>query len=335
LLGLFFLAVGMSIDLPVVLRDWQTLALGVLGLMLTKMLGIYLIARLTRSNHEESLYRATLLAQGGEFAFVLYSAATAAGIFDARLNAALTAIVIVSMALTPLGVLALRLLPKVRESMAGVDRAESLHGRVLIIGFGRFGQVVSQGLLARGVDVTIIDTDTDRIRSAANFGFKVYYGDGTRLDVLRACGAAEAEAIAICVEKPEATSKIVEIVKAEFPRVQALARAYDRQHALKLIAAGADYQIRETFESALSFSETALQRLGVAPVEAAQIATEVRRRDGARLELELASGLGAGKALIHGNVPKPTPFTQPTREAEALSDETAVVVGAAGTKARP
>ncbi|HEY8942733.1 MAG TPA: monovalent cation:proton antiporter-2 (CPA2) family protein, partial [Polyangiaceae bacterium] len=159
LLGLFFLAVGMSLDVPVVLSHWQMITVGVLLFMSTKALGVYGVARLFGAGHHEAIYRTALLAQGGEFAFVLYSAAASEKIFDARMNATMTAIVILSMALTPLAVLALRLVPKTPESLDGIDRAEGLQGRVLIIGFGRFGQVMSQGLLARGVDVTIIDTD--------------------------------------------------------------------------------------------------------------------------------------------------------------------------------
>ena len=330
LLGLFFLGVGMSLDLWIVVSNWQLLAAGVVVAMVTKAFGIYAVARLTRASREEATYRAALLAQGGEFAFVLYAAATAAKVLPGNVNALLTAIVILSMALTPLVIGALRFVPKAAESLDGVDRADGLHGRVLLIGFGRFGQVMSQGLLARGMDVSIIDTDIEMIKSAADFGFKVYYGDGTRLDVLHACGADEAEAIAVCVDDRKSASKIVELVKAEFPLVRLLVRAYDRQHSLSLIAAGVDYQIRETFESALGFSRTALVTLGVPDEEAAEIVAEVRRRDAERLELELAGGFGAGKSLLHSNAPKPIPFTQPVREGRALNEETAVAAGVEG-----
>jgi glutathione-regulated potassium-efflux system protein KefB len=327
LLGLFFLGVGMSLDLSLVLTQFRLIVLGVLVCMLTKATGIYLVARLTRATHHEGIYRAALLAQGGEFAFVLYAAAAAVGLFPARITATLTAIVILSMALTPLAVLALRLLPRAEQSLDGVDSPDGLHGRVLIIGFGRFGQVMSQGLLARGVDVAIIDTDIEMIKSAADFGFKVYYGDGTRLDVLHACGAGECEGILVCVDDKAAADKIVAVCKAEFPLVRLFVRAYDRQHSLKLIAAGVDYQIRETFESALAFSEVTLVALGVDPDEARETVLEVRRRDAERLELEVAGGIGAGKNLLLGNVPKPTPFTQPTRESQALNDEARTLVG--------
>jgi glutathione-regulated potassium-efflux system protein KefB len=327
LLGLFFLGVGMSLDLGLVISEYRTIVAGVVVLMLTKAAGIYAVARLTRAPRDEALQRAALLAQGGEFAFVLYSAAHAEQLISAELQATLSALVILSMALTPLAVAALRLLPPAEESFDGIERAEGLHGNVLVIGFGRVGQVASQSLLARGVDVAIIDTDVEMIRAAASFGFKVYYGDGTRLDVLHACGAGEAQAILICVDNRVSTDKIVELLRAEFPLVKVLVRSFDREHALKLIAAGVEFQIRETFESALHLGQAALVTLGVSAEEAAEIALDVRRRDTERLQLELAGGLGAGLALLRGNAPKPTPFTSPSREARALSEETARLTG--------
>jgi glutathione-regulated potassium-efflux system protein KefB len=332
LLGLFFLGVGMSLDLPLVLRDFRVIAAGVLLAMLTKSAGIYAVARLTRAPRDEALQRAALLAQGGEFAFVLYSAAHAGGVIDAGVQATLSAVVISSMALTPVAVAGLRLLPKAAEDMDGIERADGLHGRVLLIGFGRVGQVVSQGLLARGIDVAIIDNDVEMIRAASTFGFKVYYGDGTRLDVLHASGAGEADAIIVAVDNRHSTDKIVEVVKAEFPLAQLLARSFDREHALKLAEAGVERQVRETFDSALRLGEAALIALGVDVEEAAEIVLDVRRRDAQRFELELAGGLGAGRVLLRGNAPKPVPLTTPTRQVRPLSEETASLVTRAATE---
>ena len=330
LLGLFFISVGMSLDFTVFRQQWLLILAGTAALMLVKAAGVYVVARLICAKHAESLYRAVLLAQGGEFAFVLYAAAFGAGIFDARTSAALTAIVIVSMALTPLGVFTLRwLLPEEERSMDGIESASGLGGSVLIVGFGRFGQVASQSLLARGFDIAIIDTDTEMIRSAADFGFKIYYGDGTRLDVLKASGADKARAIAVCVDDRAAADRIVQLARSEFPQAKLLVRSYDREHSLKLIGAGVDYQVRETFHSAMAFGQAALLQLGVPEEEAAAIAAEVRRRDAERLELEIAGGLAAGAALIHGNVPRPTPFTTPKKAPQALSDETAAVAASA------
>jgi glutathione-regulated potassium-efflux system protein KefB len=329
LLGLFFLSVGMSLDLSVVAAEWGLIAVGVFAFMSVKAVGIYVVARLFKADHREAIQRAALFAQGGEFAFVLYSAAVAAGVVDARTSASLTAVVIFSMALTPLVVIVLsRLMPAPKESMDGVEVAANLEGRVLMIGFGRFAQVVSQPLLARGMEVALIETDVEMIRAAGSFGFKVYYGDGTRLDVLRASGAANAEAILVCVDKPEVADRIVELVKAEFPLAKLFVRAFDRGHVLRLIEAGVDYQLRETFESALTFGKNVLIQLGVDEVEAADIVRDVRRRDNERLELQVAGGLAEGRWLMRGNMPTPTPepFSVPRKDAQALNEEAADVL---------
>lgn len=333
LLGLFFLGVGMALDLGVVAANWPLIISAVLAMMAVKAACIYMVARVTRSSHAEALDRAVLMAQGGEFAFVLFAAAAAAGIIDATVNANLTAIVVLSMALTPLFVLLLRRFTHPEQpSMEGIEEAKGLSGSVLIIGFGRFGQVMSQSLLARDVDVTIIDTDIEMIRSAEEFGFKIYYGDGTRLDVLRACGAQTAQSIAICIDDKEAANRIVELVKHEFPQAQVLVRSFDREHSLALIAAGVDFQIRETFESAVEFGKAALASVGISPEDAETIALEIRRRDAERLELEIAGGdLRSGIPALYGNArpakPTPTPFTKPKREARALNEEAAEIIG--------
>jgi glutathione-regulated potassium-efflux system protein KefB len=330
LLGLFFLSVGMSLDLSVVAAEWRLVFVGVVAFMAVKAVGIYAVARLFRADRREALERAALFAQGGEFAFVLYSAASAAGIFDARTAAALTAIVILSMALTPLVVLVMdRNLPSSHPSMDGIDSADDLHGDVLFIGFGRFAQVVSQPLLARGVDVSLIEIDVEMIQAAGNFGFKVYYGDGTRLDVLRASGAAEAEAILVCVDKPETADRIVELCKAEFPLAKLFVRAFDRGHSLRLIKAGVEYHIRETFESALAFGRAVLISLGADEADAAETIEEVRKRDEERLELQITGGITAGRFLMRNNMqtPVPDPLVRPRRGGRGLNEEAADLIG--------
>lgn len=329
LLGLFFLSVGMSLDLSVVVAEWGLILAGVVAFMVVKALGIYGVARLFGADNREAVQRAALFAQGGEFAFVLYGAAVAAGVVDGRTSAALTAVVILSMALTPLVVILLnRFMPPPKTSLDGVEVAANLEGRVLMIGFGRFAQVVSQPLLARGMEVSLIENDVDMIRAAGTFGFKVYYGDGTRLDVLRASGAANAEAILVCVDKPEVADRIVELVKSEFPLAKVFVRAFDRGHSLRLVKAGVDYQIRETFESALVFGKNVLIDLGVDEVEAADIIRDVRRRDTERFELQVAGGLAEGRWLMRGNMPTPTPepFSVPRRGGQALNEEAADVI---------
>jgi glutathione-regulated potassium-efflux system protein KefB len=324
LLGLFFLGVGMSLDLSLIGREWPTIVAGVIIFMALKAAGIYGSARIFQTSHADALRLAFLLPQGGEFAFVLFSTAAGVGIFGMATAGLLNATVILSMALTPLLALAVgRLIPK-EESFEGVEYADGLSGTVLVIGFGRFGQVACQALLARGIDVSIIDNDTEMIRSANRFGFKVYYGDGTRLDVLRAAGAGKAKAMAVCIDDRAAVDKIVQLARSEFPIARLLVRSFDRGHTLDLIAAGVDYEIRETFESAMAFGEAALRELGVSAEEAAETVAGVRRRDVERLELQMAEGVFAGRDLVSGARPLPTPLSPPKRTGQALSEETAV-----------
>ncbi len=329
LLALFFISVGMSLNMPIVLADWQLIGAGVLAFMAVKALGIYGVARVFGAGQRESIQRAALFAQGGEFAFVLYGAAFFAGVMDSRIAAVMTAIVIISMAATPVVVLLLnRFTPKPKESHDGVEEAHDLHGRVLFIGFGRFAQVASQSLLARGVDLSLIETDVEMIQVAATFGFKIYYGDGTRLDVLRASGAGNAEAILVCVDKPDVTDRIVALVKSEFPHAKVFARAFDRGHSMRLVQAGVDYQIRELFESSLTFSAAVLRDLGFSDMEIADTIEEVRERDAERFELQLAGGIQAGRALWRNNTttPTPEPFTRPRREGRGLNEEAAEAI---------
>lgn len=331
LLGLFFIGVGMSLDVAVVSESSALIIAGVLAMMITKAFCIYVVARLMGSSNSEALDRMALMAQGGEFAFVLFAAATSAGVIDARVNANMTAIVVLSMALTPLVALIMkRIIPKPEISKDGIEEANGLSGSVLIIGFGRFGQILSQLLLARNTDVTIIDSDVDMIRSASQFGFKIYFGDGSRLDVLRASGAQTALAIAVCVDNKDVSNKIVELIQSEFKQAKVLVRAYDRGHARDLMKMGVDYQIREMFESSIRFGAATLKELGATEDEIAEVIEEIRARDKERFELDLAAEDGtlkAGRHLMYGNNrPKPTPFVKPKRATQHLSEETSEAV---------
>lgn len=319
LLGLFFLSVGMSLDLAVLAGEWRVIAIAVVAYMAVKSTAIYVIARLLRTSHPDALTRAFLFAQGGEFAFVLYGAATTAGIISGEQNAIFTATVILSMALTPLLALSLKwFIGSPAPSLDGVDRAEDLHGSVLIIGYGRFGQIVSQPLLARGYDLSIIDNDTELIRAAYDFGFKVYYGDGTRLDILHAAGAHHARAIIVCTDKPGTTLRIVEIIKAEFPLAEVFARAYDREHALELVQKGVDGQMRETFHSALAFGQEVLLHLGVEKEVAESVVEDVRRRDTERFEMQIGGGIYAGRDLVRVNLNETRPAIAADRDQSIL-----------------
>ena len=330
LLGLFFMGVGMTLNLALVIADWRMILIGVVLFMAVQGSAVYAVARFFKADHREAVHRAVLFAQGGEFAFVLYGAALAVGVLDPRIAAIMTAVVIFSMALAPfLAMLERRLTPAAEASRDGIEDAHDLAARVLFIGFGRFAQVVSQALLARDVDVSLIETDVEMIRAAGNFGFKVYYGDGARLDVLRASGAGRAEAICICVDKPDVTDRIVALVKSEFPHAKIFARAFDRGHSLRLVKAGVDYEIRETFESALAFGAAVLRDLGVGDVDVAETIEDVRSRDAERFALQLTGGLTAGRALMRNNqqTPQPEPYRAPRRDTKALNEEAAEAMG--------
>lgn len=326
LLGLFFLGVGMALDLTVVAGQWHWIGALVLALMLAKAGCVWLVARLCGSSGAVAAERAVLMAQGGEFAFVLYAAAAGSGLINARLHAQLTAVVVLSMALTPLAVLLhgrLRARRPVADGQ-GLEGPQDQVGQALVIGFGRVGQVVSQALLARGTEVTIIDAAPDMIRAAQRFGLRIYYGDGTRLDVLRACGIAQVGLVVICVDDPARVDRVLEQVRVLAPQVPAVVRAWDRGHACRLLGAGVDAPVRETFESALRMGELALQALGDDAQQAAQVIARVRELDAQRLELELAlTDPLAGSDLLYGNAgqPQPVPFTPPRRDARRLDPD--------------
>ncbi|WP_298212227.1 monovalent cation:proton antiporter-2 (CPA2) family protein [Acidovorax sp.] len=303
LLGLFFLGVGMALDLDVVARNWQLIVSGVIALMVGKAICIYAVARFARSNHSDAIDRAILMAQGGEFAFVLFAEGLKLQVLTPEINANMTAIVVLSMAITPIVVAVhKRYASKVEATLDGVEKPHDLHGSVLIIGFGRVGQIASQAPLAMGVQLSIIDNDPDVTRHALPYGFKVYYGDGARADVLHAAGAHHARAIIVCVDDKDAATRIAENVRREFPQSRLIVRAYDRQHALELIKHDVDVAVRETFESAVQMGRQTALALGATEDEANALTDAVRSRDAERFALETSGGDFAGRALLLGNI---------------------------------
>ncbi len=301
LLGLFFLAVGMALDLAVVARNWQLVLIAVVALTALKMLTIYGVARIFKASHREALERVVLMAQGGEFAFVLYAAALSVGLITVEENATLTAVIIISMVMTPLFVLLHdRLMPKAAVSSEGLPAPEDDGASVLLIGFGRFGQVVSQLLLARGHSLTIIDTDPEAITTARDFGFKVYFGDGTRLDILHAAGASHSRAVIIGIDNQGAATRIAHLLHDECPLIPVFARSFDRRHSITLIKAGVAAPIRETYESALALGADLLRHFGTDEAAVAETLADVRLRDAERFALQLAGDIYAGRALLHG-----------------------------------
>jgi CPA2 family monovalent cation:H+ antiporter-2 len=316
LLGLFFMAVGLSFRINVVLDNWLLILLAVPILMVVKSAVIYGLGRLAGSSHGDALSQAFLLSQGGEFGFVLFTAAAASGVFDASTTSLLIAIVTVTMALTPFVCMLPPYLVRKEEPEELDEDFEGAEGaEVFMIGFSRFGQIVAQVLLAGGRSVTVIDQSADRIRQASRFGFRIYFGDGTRKDVLDAAGIAKAKIIAICTNQRETTDQIVKIVQAEYPEAHIYARSYDRVHTLALRQAGVEYEIRETIESALAFGRHTLEGLGMPELDALAIADDIRKRDEARLKLQAIDGIAAGRELMISQPMQPEPLVKPRKDA--------------------
>lgn len=319
LLGLFFMAIGMSLNLPVIVANWLAILVAVPILMGVKASIIYVLCRLFGSDHEVSVRTALILPQGGEFGFVLFSAAVALGVFDSAMASLLVSVVTLSMALTPLSVMAGRFLVREEPHEEMDEDFDGAGADVLMVGFSRFGQIASQMLLAGGSDVTIIDHSVDRVRSAQNFGFRIYFGDGTRKDVLEAAGIKRAKIVAVCTHKKEITDKVVDLVQSEYPDAKLFVRSYDRAHTLELRARGVDYEMRETFKSGLEFGQRTLEALGTAQDLARAIAEDVEKRDTERLRIQQAEGIYAGGHMLHTRPVTPEPLTKPRREAKVIN----------------
>jgi glutathione-regulated potassium-efflux system protein KefB len=274
-----------------------------------------------------------VLTGAGEFAFVLIPLGGSLGVLDPRQASILTAVAAITMLLGPLvaSVTDALLRRTARPADHEPEDFSQARGSVLVIGFGRFGQIVSQCLLAEGIDVTTIDNDPEMIQQAARFGFKVYYGDGTRLDVLRAAGAVAARLVAICVDNRDAASRIVDLVQSEFPGTKLYVRAYDRRHSLQLLAKGVEFELRETYESALKFGRNTLEAIGVDAERAGEVEAFVRRRDLDRLALQQVEGISAGLDLLHTNMVQ-EPLSKPSRPAKPLNPEAEGIVAELPTR---
>jgi len=327
LLALFFMGVGMTIDMRIVMANlWLVVAAAVI-ITLLKAGIVWALFRVTCARRGEALQAGSVLTGAGEFAFVLLPLGTALGILTATQGSLLSAIAAVTLLIGPpfaeVTERVLRRFARAREPEA--EDFEGTTPSVLVIGFGRFGQIVSQYLLAEGVDVTAIDLDSEMIPVAARFGFKVYYGDGTRLDVLRAAGLEKARLIAICVDKQEDCNRIVDLTQSEFPGTRIFARSYDRGHTLQLLAKNVDYELRETFESANKFGRKTLEAIGIEPERAALVENFIRTRDRDRIAIQQAEGIYAGIDLLRQR-PQMAPFSAPSRGARPLNEEAEEII---------
>lgn len=322
LLALFFMAVGLSMQLDVIWDNLAVVLIAVPALMAIKAAVLYALCRLTGSGPADAIRIALLLPQGGEFGFVLFTTAAVGGLISASTSSLLIAIVTLSMALMPFGSLITRRLTSETEREEIEEDFEGAGSDVLIIGFSRFAQISAQILLASGRDVTILDASADRIRQAAAFGFRIYFGDGTRLDVLRAAGIERAKIVAVCTQKREITDRIVEMIRAEYPEARLFVRAYDRVHSIWLRKQEVEYELRETLESGLLFGRRAIEALGVSEDEAYAIGEDIRRRDEERLKIQATEGLQAGLHMLHNRPVRPEPLVRPKRAARLPEAET-------------
>ncbi|MFZ5891652.1 MAG: glutathione-regulated potassium-efflux system protein KefC [Myxococcota bacterium] len=285
LMGLFFIAVGMSINFGLLAQKPLLVAGLVLGFQLLKALSLRLIAgRLGITTTQRWLF-AVLLTQGGEFAFVVFGVASSARLLPGDWDPLLTLAVALSMAFTPLLlILHDRLTLRAQTGEREPDEIEDSHAPVIIAGFGRFGQIVGRLLFASGIRATVLDHDPDQIELLRRFDFKIYFGDATRLDLLHAAGAEHARLLIVAIDDPEASLRLVEAVREHFPKLPIVARARNVGHWSSLRRHGVEIVERETFEGAVSLGRQALQVLGVAPYEARERADAFRRHNLRMLE---------------------------------------------------
>ncbi|MGU3496559.1 monovalent cation:proton antiporter-2 (CPA2) family protein [Xanthobacteraceae bacterium A53D] len=324
LLALFFMGVGMSLDLAIVVPHVTTVLAGAFVITAIKFAVVFFLYRGLHRDLADGLRAGAVLMPAGEFAFVLFPLALSNGILNQEEASLLTATAAVTMMIGPLAFAGIEwLLPRLKREAVEPepDDFSDAGGQVLVIGFGRFGQVVSQCLLAENVGVTIIDNDVEMIQSAGRFGVHIYYGDGTRLDVLRSAGAETAELIAICVDDKDTATRIVDMVRAALPQARLFVRSYDRVHSMDLLRKGVDFEIRETLESAFAFGSRTLESLGLAPEAARQRVAEVRERDRARLLRQMDEGLYDGADMYQPRKVEPEPLTQPEKRARPLNPE--------------
>jgi glutathione-regulated potassium-efflux system ancillary protein KefC len=277
LLGLFFIAVGMSIDFDLVRMQPALLGVLVVGLVGIKGLVLAAIApRLAVPPRERWMF-AALLAQGGEFAFVVLGAAREARFVADEWNALLTAAVAISMAVTPLLVIAAERVASRLTAQRDDDPIDE-HAPVIIAGFGRYGQIIGRLLFAHGTRAIVLDHDPDQIELVRRFGHKVFYGDATRLALLEAAGAARAKLLVVAIDQVEDNLALVDLARERFPNLRIIARARNVRHWLELNGRGITAE-RETFESALRSGRRALEALGVPPYEARELAENFRRHN--------------------------------------------------------
>ncbi|MBF0373377.1 MAG: cation:proton antiporter, partial [Alphaproteobacteria bacterium] len=287
LLGLFFMTVGMSIDIGLVVREAGIVLPATLALLVVKAALIFLLARAFSASSAHSLHVAILLAQGGEFGFILFGLAGATGILDRETSQVLILSVSLTMMVTPLlAVVASRLsqrLSREQPSARALDEAEPLHDHIIIAGFGRVGQTVAKMLAAEHVHYLALDMHAERVAEGLSRGLPVYFADASRPEVLRAAGADHARAVVVTLDQPKIAERTVAVLRHAFPHARVYARARDRQHGEILRQAGATMTVPETLEASLQLGATVLRAMGVTTIESARLVDEFRAADYAKL----------------------------------------------------
>ncbi len=283
LLGLFFISVGASIDLPLVKERPLLIAGLVFGLLLVKFLLLLLIGKITKLEKSQYFTFAFALAQGGEFAFVLISFAAQNQVLNESMGNTLVATVALSMVISPFLFTINEKLVQPRFSSRlperEADEIDEKDNPVILAGFGRFGHIVGRVLNLKGVRTTVLDLDADQVALVRKLGLKVFYGDASRLELLRAAGADKAKLLVVAVGEEETSLLIIETAQKHFPNLKILARAFGRDHAYRLVEQGVENIFRETLGSALDLSVAALRALGFRAYEAQRTARFFRDYD--------------------------------------------------------
>ncbi len=317
MLGLFFIAIGMSLDLNIVAANWALVLALVVGVMAVKTVVIAALARSFGTEWPRAFKMGLLLAQGGEFGFVLFAEAERGLLISHSAAQLFGAVVTCSMALTPLLFrLAGRIFAMPDAGAGSRDgpesaSAESHGGHVVLVGSGRVGQVIAQMLRARGQAITAIDLDAELIDITARFGNTVFWGDGTRLDILRNAGIDTASALVFAIDGRWDPKAVLSPIQAEWPDLPIIARAFDRTHNIALRQAGVEQVVRETLDGAVAMGREVLIALGTTDTLIDAIEAEYRRRDLERLDLQLCSGdiMSGADTIIRGaldfNAPDP------------------------------
>jgi glutathione-regulated potassium-efflux system ancillary protein KefC len=278
LLGLFFIGVGMSIDFGTLQENPLRIIALLLGFLAIKIITLWIVAKTLKVPRKQRRWFAVLLGQGSEFAFVIFGTARMAEVLDDSWAKSLTLAVALSMAATPLLLVLLNRLEKSgKEQAREADEIDEEQPRVIVAGFGRFGQIAGRLLLTSGVKMVVLDHDPDHIETLRKFGTKVFYGDATRVDLLESAGAAKAEVLINAIDDPDANMQLAELVQEHFPHLKVIARARDLDHFIRLRQLGVDQPERETFEGALKVGRRALEGLGVGSYEARERADHFRR----------------------------------------------------------